>query len=419
MTKLIVGFFSFFLFFLSLSTAQPLWHMDLGIETFMAVENDTTIGNLRQILASEDEHKNVPAGMILAYYHGDSQKDFIITQLSEPAPINKHTWFDWVHYFGCQQIRGYLGDSGAIACMDTVALFALDDERLEAVCLLAEAGRLDYFDLIKSSFFPAGGRLHERAVDALGFYGQDSRFRADAANLLAAIIRDSTDVLRISGAWRSLVKFDKPMAVELLNQRFVSSQGKLRYNFFFDLRNIDRDGQPERAMFAVPLEPDEDIRERYFPFARNIFVGVDSKRYFEPRFVRFARQWRDGESSVEVRMQTGWFLKDFLPFRPGEDFSVLAMIDSLSALTDTMSTYGWVGNQNFAAELKDNLQAAKTDLTAGDTSSCSGKVRAFQSKVDEEYRDSLDGDTRSVSREGWKFLFYNAQYVVDRLSETR
>jgi hypothetical protein len=43
------------------------------------------------------------------------------------------------------------------------------------------------------------------------------------------------------------------------------------------------------------------------------------------------------------------------------------------------------------------------------------QVKAFQDLVDNVYKDSLNTDARFVTIEGWKFLYWNAQYILDRL----
>jgi hypothetical protein len=52
---------------------------------------------------------------------------------------------------------------------------------------------------------------------------------------------------------------------------------------------------------------------------------------------------------------------------------------------------------------------------SGDSNNCARQIKLFQQKVDEEYRDSLGGDNKTVTIEGWKFLYYNAKYILERL----
>ncbi|MCO6448893.1 MAG: hypothetical protein J5I67_14765, partial [Ignavibacterium album] len=84
-------------------------------------------------------------------------------------------------------------------------------------------------------------------------------------------------------------------------------------------------------------------------------------------------------------------------------------------LLDTIFNYNWLGDLNFSNELKNILTTAKTNLQNGDSLACRVQVKAFQDLVDNVYKDSLNTDQRFVTIEGWKFLYWNAQYILDRL----
>ena len=108
-------------------------------------------------------------------------------------------------------------------------------------------------------------------------------------------------------------------------------------------------------------------------------------------------------------------LQGFIPPRPRVDTSVLTMLDTLRAQLFELSTLGWIGDTSFVNETDGLLGIARAHLTNLDSLNCMQQANLFQQKVDEEYRDSLDGDNRFVTIEGWKFLYYNAQYILDRL----
>ena len=82
---------------------------------------------------------------------------------------------------------------------------------------------------------------------------------------------------------------------------------------------------------------------------------------------------------------------------------------------DALFNYNWLGDLAFSNSLKTKLNQAKTYLLAGDSLSCAVQVKAFQDDVDLVYKDSLNTDPRFVTIEGWKFLHWNAQYILDRL----
>lgn len=97
--------------------------------------------------------------------------------------------------------------------------------------------------------------------------------------------------------------------------------------------------------------------------------------------------------------------------------SLSQYIDTVKTFINDLQSYQWLGDITFSDELKNILTAAKTDLQSGDSLACAVEVKAFQSLVDNVYKDSLNPDPRFVTLEGWKFLYWNAQYILDRLPQ--
>jgi len=91
------------------------------------------------------------------------------------------------------------------------------------------------------------------------------------------------------------------------------------------------------------------------------------------------------------------------------------IIDSLISVTNQVHIINWLGDLTFSNELKNILTTAKTNLQNGDSLACRVQVKVFQDLVDNVYKDSLNSDSRFVTIEGWKFLYWNAQYILDRL----
>ena len=110
-------------------------------------------------------------------------------------------------------------------------------------------------------------------------------------------------------------------------------------------------------------------------------------------------------------------LKYIEPTPPKTLLTCLEYIDYTNSLCDTLQLYNWLGNTDFASELQSLLQSAKTNLQNGDSLACREEVKSFQDSVNYVYADSLNPDPRFVTLEGWKFLYWNAQYILDRLPE--
>ena len=112
-----------------------------------------------------------------------------------------------------------------------------------------------------------------------------------------------------------------------------------------------------------------------------------------------------------------FFLLAFVPVQPDSAASLIDLLDNLTNYVDSVSSYNWLGDLTFSNELKTILTTAKTNLQNGDSLACRVQVKAFQDLVDNVYKDSLNTDPRFVTIEGWKFLYWNAQYILDRLPE--
>lgn len=103
------------------------------------------------------------------------------------------------------------------------------------------------------------------------------------------------------------------------------------------------------------------------------------------------------------------------PSGPVEFEPAQISIDSLMTYLPDVAQFNWLSDQTFVDELDGYLTTARNYLVQGDSNNTARQIKLFQQKVNEEYTDSLDGDTKRVTIEGRKFLYYNAQYILDRL----
>lgn len=106
---------------------------------------------------------------------------------------------------------------------------------------------------------------------------------------------------------------------------------------------------------------------------------------------------------------------------------VATLIDTLIALTNQSYQQNLIGDKNFARDLTKTLDEAKKHLTkkhadTKDSVNCAKEVRKFQKKVNKVYEETIEKEKKHehhkekfVTIEGWKFLYYNAQYILDRL----
>jgi hypothetical protein len=110
-----------------------------------------------------------------------------------------------------------------------------------------------------------------------------------------------------------------------------------------------------------------------------------------------------------------FLLLGFKPKNPDSLLSTIELLENLNYLTDTVYNYTWLADSQFKNELQSFIQSAQSNLQAGDSVACAVQVKSFQDLVDIVYKDSLNADPSFVTLEGWKFLYWNAQYILDRL----
>jgi len=207
--------------------------------------------------------------------------------------------------------------------------------------------------------------------------------------------------------------------VEILDEYFRNTAGKERYEYFFELGIDDKDGQVERSMFALQNEVNDTFRVEYLPSPDKVLSWNSiSKRYLEPKFVNFLKGLNVTDPNSMTYNMKEFFLLAFVPVPPDSAKPTLDLLDNLKNYVDSVSSYAWIGDSQFKDELQSILQSAKTILQAGDSVACAIQVKSFQDKVDFVYKDSLNTDSCFVTLEGWKFLYWNAQYIFDRLPES-
>jgi hypothetical protein len=101
---------------------------------------------------------------------------------------------------------------------------------------------------------------------------------------------------------------------------------------------------------------------------------------------------------------------------PPFTLSPLAAVDTLRNLLPYAFANSWIGDVNLINELNNGLENARKHLGRNDKINCSKEVSVFQDKIKKEYeKKSTSKDKRFVTENGYKFLYFNAQYIIDRL----
>jgi len=103
---------------------------------------------------------------------------------------------------------------------------------------------------------------------------------------------------------------------------------------------------------------------------------------------------------------------------PSVNSTLLNIIDTISVFIQQVASLGWIGDQSYITQLQNFIINAKTPLlTKTDSIKSARYITIFQQAVDREFRDSSNVTPAFITTEGWKFLYYNAQYILDRLPQ--
>ncbi len=139
--------------------------------------------------------------------------------------------------------------------------------------------------------------------------------------------------------------------------------------------------------------------------------------YGTPEDYKFVLDYLPNEPDPKVKEYSQDDLELYKPPKPDSNSTIENLINNTVIQADTLYSYNWFGDLIFLNGMKNILTTAKINLQSGDSISCAINIKSFQDEIDYVYKDSLNTDQRFVTIEGWKFLYWNAQYILDRLPE--
>jgi len=172
-----------------------------------------------------------------------------------------------------------------------------------------------------------------------------------------------------------------------------------RYENKFDLNGLVKE--------SLLTEPNEELRLLY---VKVLLLGFATPSDYE-----FIKNYYQNENNDTIKSLIQYEINSFIPAPIDTSYSVIDLLNNLNNYIDSVSAYAWLGDLSFSNELKNILTTAKTNLQNGDSLACRVQVKSFRDLVDNVYKDSLNSNARFVTIEGWKFLYWNVQYIIDRL----
>ncbi|MDT3695448.1 MAG: hypothetical protein ROY99_03585 [Ignavibacterium sp.] len=400
----------------TISYGQNMWlrgKIDLGSLHMMS---NLSVDSIKQIIVTVDlESQNLlyPASVKYLYYI-QSDAEFLLDNLNSEIDtslsVSENSAY-WYKVYTNIFFRGLLGDNMAVEKMKIIANHATYLTRLLAIRTLAEIGIYDNYSFVIAGYNDSP----ELFINLLAWYGNDSRYKEEVKSIIMNKIVSSSTTSQVIMLAYDLNIFSNEGTI-LLDTYFENNLGEQRYDYFFELGIIDKDGQPERSIFALQNENNDTLRAKYLPNPFEVLnYGFESKRYIEPSFINLLKQLSISDTNSLTYRSKKQFLLLFVPAQPDSLKPTIDLLDNLNNYVDSVFNYTWLGDLTFSNELKNILTTAKTNLQNGDSLACRVQVKAFQDLVDNVYKDSLNTDPRFVTIEGWKFLYWNAQYILDRL----
>jgi len=421
--KSIIKIIFAYLFLLSNANTQSLWLVDHGYNaSYDRFVEGLSVDSLKSIILNnswEQPNNLLYEGAVerLYYFHKDTESDFLLNNLN--TEIDSTTipeWainLEWSKFYIDAYILGLLGSPVAIEKMEIIANNENNYHRLYAIGHLAEAGLYNHYDFVKNEYY--SGNKDPYILNLLGWYSRSENYRDEIKNTLRNEVYSESDYFGVISKAHNL-SFIPGAEVEILDEFFRNKTGKERYDYSRDLAFYDKDGQVERSMFALQNEVNDTFRVEYLPSPYMVISWNSiSKRYLEPKFVIFLQGLNVTDPNSMTYQRREFFLLAFVPVPPDSTKPTLDLLDNLYNYVDSVYNYTWLGDLQFKDELQSILQSAQSNLQAGDSVACAVHVKSFQDEVDFVYKDSLNADPRFVTLEGWKFLYWNAQYILDRL----
>ena len=235
-------------------------------------------------------------------------------------------------------------------------------------------------------------------------------YSEQAKSKLIDLVYSSNDLFTRSNA---LIALEKSIGIEslpIILQSFQSDSSDV--NRYYILNEF-------LSKYSENIDLSDILRERiYTEQAGSLRLRIAKILLYGPGGIsnyNFVKNYINDESDEMIKDAIAFEVEENLPRLFYEDSTLVVILDSLISVTNQVHIINWLGDLNFSNELKNILTTAKTNLQNGDSLACRVQVKAFQDLVDNVYKDSLNTDQRFVTIEGWKFLYWNAQYILDRL----
>ncbi len=197
-----------------------------------------------------------------------------------------------------------------------------------------------------------------------------------------------------------------PLLIERLNQDTTSY---VRWNAFVNLNELN---YPDKKSVIKSFLTSESEFVYRIKLADTLLAN-----YGHPEDYAFLKNYAQTEMDPRVKEMITLNTQYVKPPEDTATNDLKVQLDSLFSYLYQLYSFSWLGDSAFLNELGSSIQLSKTSLQNGDSIACRVQVKTFQDLGNLVYADSLNPDPRFVTREGWNLLYWNAQYILDRLPE--
>jgi len=280
---------------------------------------------------------------------------------------------------------------------------------------LSDYSRMDFvIDVLQNSAW-----ADAEAAGALALFSKDTSTnrRERIYSVLAPLVRSHPSRSVRWGGIKGLEEYiDRPQTFDLL------------------FNSAEQDADPVVRVDATGLLAEHygDLRVVFDLLVRRLNTAPNSfeqlytldhlKQSSFPEVLDVFKAFLQATVNDTVKGSVEFAYEEYVPPVPRPTTLVARMLDTLISYKHQVFALGWLGDKNFVNELDNGLDNAKKHLAKGDSVNTYKEVQKFQEKIQKEYDKTQENekknkprDKRFVTTEGYKFLFYNAKYILDRL----
>ncbi len=234
------------------------------------------------------------------------------------------------------------------------------------------------------------------------------------AELLRIATMETKDELKVSYKFYALYELKDIEGSNIINlSKELLSKNETEFSIkMLTLKILDENNYSDfEELLKQRIESDTS---RLFKLALLIKLY---KKFKNPSTLYFMKSYYKKENDDRVKKRLQIEIALLKAKEPDSTITSSTMLDTLTSYTNQCYGYEWLKDETYKTELLNKLTNAKSKLTAGDSIGCRTEVAAFQNSVNQVYQDSAGSYTKYVSEEGYKFLYYYAGYILDRLPE--